>query len=618
LTDAAQGHGGAAYRSDIDGLRALAVLPVLLFHAGVPGLSGGFVGVDVFFVISGFLITGILHRDMEAGRYSILTFYERRARRLFPALFVVIAATAAVGAVLMMPHDLAALGRSIMATIVFASNVLFWRETGYFQVESELTPLLHTWSLAVEEQFYLAFPPLLWALRRWGVIKPALVALFLASLALSIWGVFAAPSATFYLPPTRAWELLLGALLALSAVRLPVVWAWVGIAMITAAVVFIGPTAPFPGAVALLPCIGAALVLASPGRSVLTTAPVVFIGKISYSLYLWHFPILAFWRYAEGELTPLSAALALLASFVLAVISWRWVEQPVRERRILSGRRALFAASAVAAVIGLAAGALMLGGLPARFSPVVRQIDAAADDTVPKICIEAGPCSIGAPAAEPGVVVWGDSHVWALQETFDKALKAEGLAGRTIISSGCPPLLGAQRPGYDADCRAKADKALAAIDRFDPDVVIVAANWSGYASKLDDGAEGGVIERRLPATVEALRRQGRKVVLVDPIPGARRHVPRSLALKEAYGLGGDLAFTTGEYQRRAAPYFAVIDTIKPEGRVQIWRELCMAGTCAVMRNGQPLYADMNHVTRDGADFAIPEIRAALRQTLAAP
>src|SRR5215207_4006092 len=202
-----------AYRADIDGLRALAVIPVLLFHAGFPAFGGGFVGVDMFFVISGYLITSIIHGDIEAGRFSLLSFYERRIRRIFPALFTVLFASTVMTTLILLPDPLKDFGQSVAAATLFASNVLFWEETGYFAGAAEQKPLLHTWSLAVEEQFYLVFPLFLLLLARAGRAGiPATAAIFLLSFAASVWAVPHAPTAAFYLAPFRAWELLLGAL----------------------------------------------------------------------------------------------------------------------------------------------------------------------------------------------------------------------------------------------------------------------------------------------------------------------------------------------------------------------------------------------------------------------
>ncbi len=279
----------AFYRADIDGLRAVAVIPVVLFHAGARWFSGGYVGVDVFFVISGYLITTILVQDFSAGRYSIARFYERRIRRIFPALFVVVLCSSVVGHLLLLPEDLKAFAKSVVATTLFVSNIVFWGESGYFDGPAEMKPLLHTWSLAVEEQYYIAFPIVLFLLYRFASPRIAswVIALgALLSFGLSVWGVHNAPVATFYLLPTRAWELLVGSLLAVGLVPLfrsravAEIAAAFGIALILFAVFTFDHDTPFPGLNALAPCIGAALLIQS-GRNGFIPA----IGR-ALSMYL--------------------------------------------------------------------------------------------------------------------------------------------------------------------------------------------------------------------------------------------------------------------------------------------------------------------------------------------
>ncbi len=302
------------YRREIDGLRALAVLPVILFHAGIQGFSGGYVGVDVFFVISGYLITSIILAEREAGSFTLAGFYERRARRILPALYVMAAACIPFAYLWMLPGDLVEFSQSLMAVAAFASNILFWRQTDYFAAATQLKPLLHTWSLAVEEQYYMVFPLLLLAAWRFGRRKllALLATALLISLAVAQWGVTHRPAATFYLLPTRGWELLVGALAAfyLSG-RRPEVDRWrelkasAGVALIAYGVFMFGEGTPFPGLNALVPTAGAVLIIlfADAGTYVgklLGSRAFVGIGLVSYSAYLWHQPILAFAKHRFG------------------------------------------------------------------------------------------------------------------------------------------------------------------------------------------------------------------------------------------------------------------------------------------------------------------------------
>jgi len=330
------------YRPEIDGLRAVAVVPVILFHAGVGALAGGFVGVDVFFVISGYLITSIILRERAEGRFSMLRFWERRARRILPALYVVMLACIPVAWALMLPDQYRDFARSLVAVGLFGSNILFWRESGYFAAAAEEKPLLHTWSLSVEEQFYLVFPLLMAVLWRFGQrgVAGVLAVFALISLGLSHYAADTMPSANFFLLPTRAWELLVGALcafwltarsraghdglvaLGLGAIMLSVLW-------------FDGTT-PFPSLWALVPVLGTAAVIlfARPGGwtgRLLSWRAMVGIGLVSYSAYLWHQPLMAFARIAHLSAPPLWLMLALGAlSFPLAYVTWRFVEQPFR------------------------------------------------------------------------------------------------------------------------------------------------------------------------------------------------------------------------------------------------------------------------------------------------
>jgi peptidoglycan/LPS O-acetylase OafA/YrhL len=347
------------YRSEIDGLRAIAVLPVIFFHAGWGAFSGGFVGVDVFFVISGFLITNLLVTDLKTGQFSLLNFYERRIRRIFPALIIVSFACVPFAYSFFKPHDFRGFLESLVATSAFSSNILFWMETGYFDTAAELKPLLHTWSLAVEEQFYIFFPILLLVV--WSsdvrIVVTVFVLVFAASFATAVATVNPFPQAAFFLIHTRAWELILGSILALFMVQRPEAGTkflreaagWGGVALIAIAIVAFDRSTKVPGIATLAPCLGAAAIIfgAQEGTLVarlLSFRPLVGIGLISYSAYLWHQPVFAFARYSRfGYVTTAEWVAFHLVVLIFAWLTWWSVERPIRQRKFLAGRRTIFA-----------------------------------------------------------------------------------------------------------------------------------------------------------------------------------------------------------------------------------------------------------------------------------
>jgi peptidoglycan/LPS O-acetylase OafA/YrhL len=354
------------YRREIDGLRALAILPVILFHAGFELFSGGFVGVDVFLVISGYLITTIILAELEQEKFSIVNFYDRRARRILPALFLVMLVCIPFAWVLLTPADLNSFAKSLIAVLLFVSNIFFWRDGGYFETAAELKPLLHTWSLAVEEQFYFLFPLLLMFLgklgKRW--ILATLIFVFLASFTLAQWGADAKPDASFYLLPTRGWELLIGSFAAfyLSRVNrkelskgLSDVLGWLGVTLILFAVFAFSKATPFPSLYALVPTLGSVLIILFATQQTTVGKFVgnnlfVGVGLISYSAYLWHQPVLAFARHWSKGLDQLLTLLIVTLVFLISYFSWRFIEQPFRSKARFN-RKFIFTVSLLSGLI---------------------------------------------------------------------------------------------------------------------------------------------------------------------------------------------------------------------------------------------------------------------------
>jgi peptidoglycan/LPS O-acetylase OafA/YrhL len=558
-----------AFRADIQGLRAIAVLSVVLYHANPNWMPGGFVGVDIFFVISGYLIAGILMGELERKQYSLVGFYERRVRRLFPALFVMLAYAAAAGALLLPPDAYNGFAKDAFATIFFVSNVTYYFQAGYFDPEAQLKPLLHTWSLAVEEQFYLLFPPLLaglYAIARKRV-RLVLAMLALASLLACEAAVQRNEPAAFFLAPFRAFELLLGAVLARLAFA---DWSqrWrdglslLGLVLIAIGLFGLSEQSVFPGVSALLPCLGAAALLcagaggSSAGGRIVSGPFFNFFGSISYSLYLWHWPVLVFARYAlVAPPTPLQTALLIGLAVLAATASYFLVE-----RRFLARRgRPRLAIGVGLGVMGAAAAASFaiarLDGLPQRFRPEALALFASAEDFSPKrlachnFLIDILPyeraCVLGASAVEPTWAVWGDSHGVELAYALSERLEARGLSLLQLTASGCPPALGfdlTRRPICDAQNRLLLEK-LRADSRIG--TVVFAVNFMGNVYP-----DQTLLLAHFTEAVEAIARIGRRVVIVAPIPVFDFEAPAAIGLiAQRGGDPSQFGLSRSEYDR---------------------------------------------------------------------
>lgn len=459
------------HRPDIDGLRAVAVIPVLLFHAGLWGFSGGFLGVDVFFVISGFLITSILLREAQEGRFSIAAFYYRRVRRIFPALFVMLLVVTAAAAFILAPLAFRSYANTVVATALFCSNILFWLQSGYFDTSSLEKPLLHTWSLAVEEQFYLIWPLLLSAFFRFRCQRYLFSFLCVGvAVSFTLAAVWGHPTAVFFLPFTRAWELGLGAIIATTPIRLPG-WASVpAIAAVLGAIFFCSDETPLFIASGIA-CIGTAILICTEGgiaNELLSLAPCVGIGLISYSLYLWHWPLLAFASYIWNDDPPVALRLGLLlSSGVLAYLSWKYVEVPLRKGL---SRPVAFRLSGVAIAAAVASGLLIHveNGFPLRYGPEVARLE-------PQLAKlrSCNRCGFG----QPSVVLWGDSFGMAARPAVEDYARRRGLGEIAFLRSGCPPLFGAWKAGDDGCERfqARIQEQLKAVD---PKLIMLVSRWS--------------------------------------------------------------------------------------------------------------------------------------------
>ncbi|HEY5757135.1 MAG TPA: acyltransferase family protein, partial [Steroidobacter sp.] len=490
------------YRPAVDGLRGVAVLAVLGFHAFPENVPGGYVGVDVFFVISGFLITSIIARQLTHADFSFSDFYWRRVRRLFPALILVLAATLALGWLLLLPNEFKQLGKHATAAAAFVANFALWRESGYFDTAAEFKPLLHLWSLGIEEQFYLVWPAVLVTLwKRRTALLVVLSTLVLASFVLSVSLAQSAPIANFYWPVSRFWELGAGCLLALSMEQraatglergystavsniLPIA----GLALILASIAAFDTSTPFPGWPALLPVTGSLLILATPGdgwfqRHVMGSRYLVWAGLISYALYLWHWPLLSFLNILEAGLPPLALRwLALVSSFLLAWLTYRYVELPIRRRTEPRFNFRLAAAAAVAGAAGVAIYAS--GGVTQRFDADLQALHhGPRRDALCHSRFKAtAPINYCRTTSEqpPSILFVGDSRAHAIYEVAAPMLAPEHsvmLLGR----GGCPPLLNVHSIGYDPnekECEQVWQTFVQYVHRTKPKVVIVVGNGS--------------------------------------------------------------------------------------------------------------------------------------------
>lgn len=614
------------YRSDIDGLRSLAILPVLIFHAGREVLHGGYVGVDVFFVISGYLITKIIADEIFQERFSIVNFYERRLRRIFPCLFAVLLFSCVGAALLFLPNDFNNFSKSLLATILFASNILFYRQSGYFDGPAEMKPLLHTWSLAVEEQFYIFFPIILIFAYRYARnwISAILIPIAVLSFAASVWGVAHKPAFTFFMAPTRVWELFVGSFLALGVVQatsnkiLREVLAGLGVALICWAVFTFTPKTTFPGANALFPVMGAALLIyAAQGTitgRILSVRPVVFIGKISYSLYLWHWPIIVFLEYYLLEkLSGITSLAAIIASLIIAALSWRYIEQPFREKNVFSSRQ-VFTWSAVGMgllfIFGISG--IIANGLPYRFPQEVVRLAGFADDYSPRraechrdekknIPFDKS-CVYGAKVT-PQYALWGDSHAVEMSYALGELAEKHNKSIIQISSSFCPPALGVkikERP----ECREYNYKALAyLLGNSQIKTVFLIARYDSDIYRNTESLTDG-----LRKSIEELGNAGKQVVLVYPVPTAPVNVPEILARRMLKGyLPDSIATDKGKYLKNTKYALDFLDSLSLPYifRVRLQDRLCNKATCSVYEDGSPLYFDDNHLNIFGARYVLP-------------
>jgi len=637
------------YRADIDGLRALAVVAVILCHAGVPFMRGGFAGVDVFFVISGFLITQLLVPAIRDGSWRALgDFYLRRARRILPALFVMMLVATLIATILFVPAELESYGLVLRLASLMLGNLSGWGNGNYFSAMSAQLPLLHLWSVAVEEQFYLAFPWLLLAAARWlpGRRTPVLFVCALASLAFCLYCADRRSVANYYLAPTRGWELLIGALLvglelpALARRWLRELLAALSLAVLAASFSLLQQDDSYPNLTTLVPCLATAALIAA-GRAgptmsarLLEWRPVVFTGLISYSLYLWHAPALTFFeRYNIVTPTALQLTLLLVGVYVWSALSWAFIEEPVRRRRVLTENwRFLWTAAAALAVL-LASAILLIRshGLPQRFSEPLRGLLA-----MPILHPQASHCMGLSPEQvragelcrfgpeeirKPHVIAWGDSHAGTLLPALEDAAQSSGVKLEFAARGACRPLLGvaskSRRERDAAACEQFNEAMVSRMAQVLPDMVILVAHWSERGDRfMSPGAHAAagvsIFRAGLENTVRRIATAHTGVCIVLDVPELNYPIPPALLTARQRGLDPlFLRITRAEIEQRYGSTIADIHAVAKSFDLTVVDpkdRLCPGERCDIGNATEVYYMDTNHLTTAGARVVTETIK----------
>jgi peptidoglycan/LPS O-acetylase OafA/YrhL len=631
---------GLKYRADIDGLRAVAVLSVLAFHIGLNRFAGGFVGVDVFFVISGYLISSIIFADINASHFTIAGFYERRIRRIFPALLAMLAVAGVVAVIYLLPSELVDYAKSTLAATGSASNLYFWWHSGYFTSPTS-KPLLHTWSLAVEEQFYISFPLFLLLVRRFFPqrLRAAVVILFLVSLVTSCIVVSRNPDTAFYMPYTRAWELLLGTLLSLGIFP-HLRSAWLrnlatlgGIGMIMWSVLFYSKDTVFPGLSALVPCVGSALIIwageagASLVGSVLSWRPTVFVGLISYSLYLWHWPVIVLHQMGMlvsiGSITlgghsgllsqhRLDMLIEIVLSFFLGILSWRFVERPFRSGPLRLSGRPLFALTggAMAILLGCATWTVFAQGFRGRFPDKALQVASAADVNEEIGSVRTGVCFITTDyhfekynydtclhedKDKKNYLLLGDSHSAMLWSALSSALQHSNVMQAS--TAACEPSL---YPSGSDDCKKMMSYIFQQyLPTHQVQGMFIVGRWEPKHLGPLTGLISWAKEHQLP------------VIVFGPVPEYDAPLPRLLAYSIAWtkpGLASQHLVSSSkvldaEMQHMSASIWHV-------PYISLYREICGPDGCLEYADAAhkiPLMGDDNHLSPLGASIVVQRL-----------
>lgn len=616
------------YRADIDGLRGVAVLLVLVFHFELFELGkGGFIGVDIFFVISGYLISKIIWKALDNQTFKISEFYVRRIKRLAPPLIVTIVLTFAVAMFVMMPAELESITEEAIATQLYLSNIYYWKSINYFGLHAEGAMFLHTWSLAVEEQFYLAYPIFLVALHRWlpGHRSIPLLIAILFSFALNVLFVENSPGSAFYLLPTRAWELLAGGLLAatehrISVGRLRILLLALGCSLIIWALLAYTPGVPFPGIFALLPVSSAALLIlagvdGAPHR-ILAWPPLNAIGRISYSLYLVHWPIKVMLPLFFLEVSMSVRWSGFLLALVLAGVMYRTIERPLHDGKFYLKAPVRVYAAATVVLLAALSSILVFSGFPGRFSQRTLALAEATFDYEPATsACEIGraqrvsACKLGAPDAKQTWLILGDSHARALAPAFDLWLQKRNEAGLLVYKPGCMPVarLGGSK------CGSFADEARPYWQAETVQNVFLVSTWRqvlsddlmDFRNRNVTGTDAVTLfGEGIRETIDKISNNSRQVYVWSPLPTAKKSIPLALARSSVWNTDWRLGQTRAEYYEE---YGFFRDAIKPAmGKISKVIEpekfMCNTGICDTVYKDRPLYTDAGHAAKSQANY----------------
>lgn len=637
-----------AYREDIDWLRALAVLSALAFHWGIPPFRGGYVGVDIFFVISGFLITQIIQHEVMVGEFSFIRFYERRIRRLLPALYVMIVLIVFPSLYFLLPSERSEFFRSIVAVVTFTSNIFFWQQTNYFARAADEKLLLHTWSLSVEEQFYLMLPLLVWALLLWQarsrswILFAGLGVAALGSFAFSHWLMTTGRTATaFFMSPARSWEFLTGSLVAVKGIPVVLNIHWrrvargIGLALMLVPAIVYRDSSAFPGVAALLPCAGAAIFIWSGLESGAVQRDVwsplkgvEFFGRISYSLYLWHWPLFIYAKFSKTSLALNVPEKSALFAFAVALSygSYRFIEQPFRRSSFVSSRRSAFVvAGCSTAILLLVSAAGLVSGEISDMDRRAAQLESYGNDGY-DASYRAGACFVeswsrfddraclSVVARKTNVLLWGDS----LSAHYRGGLEAQIDLTRVNIlqanAAACFPAL-SLLPGFNELCRRFTTRVAEFLQEVTPDIVIISADWLGYSRRADY-----MMIDEINRTVLRLREKGTSVIVVGPSVQFKSRLPSMLLRAEMRQVEPlpikdwivpdifalDAKMKSSILVQEGVTYVSVLDAVCPEQKCP-----------ARLADGVPLSWDHAHLTAKGSILIGAYIAQAAKLSLVA-